>query len=90
MSIVSDEFNHLVRDALNHMYDHVYLQVHPLTRQLSNRDEHEAYGLTLHRILMEGIEPLRPPPTTPVTDAAWRPYYALATMRVALRHSLND
>lgn len=77
MSHHTATFNHLVRDALNHMYDHVYLQMHPLTRQLANRGTHETHGMTLHRVLMEAIEALRPPPATPATDAAWRPYYAL-------------
>jgi len=56
------EFRHLVRSALAHLYDHAYLQNHPLAAMLdldSNADQvTRAQGM--RRILLECIEMLRP------------------------------
>jgi len=56
------EFRHLVRSALAHLYDHAYLQNHPLAAMLdldSNSDQvTRAQGM--RRVLLECIEMLRP------------------------------
>jgi CheY-like chemotaxis protein len=56
------EFTHLVRSALAHLYDHAYLQNHPLVSMLDlgvNSDQvTRAQGM--RRILLECIEALRP------------------------------
>ncbi|MCS7222218.1 MAG: response regulator [Anaerolineae bacterium] len=71
-------FSHLVKDALAHLYHHAYLQRHPLAGLLVADPTQELGGLTLHRVLLEAIEALRPPPRIPPTSAAWRPYLALS------------
>jgi CheY-like chemotaxis protein len=70
-------FSQLVRDALAHLYDHAYLQRHPLAGLLIADSAQELGGLTLHRVLLEAIEALRPSPRVPSTAPAWRPYLAL-------------
>lgn len=70
-------FSQLVRDALAHLYDHAYLQRHPLAGLLVADPAQELSGLTLHRVLLEAIEALRPSPRVPPTTPAWRPYLAL-------------
>ncbi|UCC63894.1 MAG: hypothetical protein JSV36_02205, partial [Anaerolineae bacterium] len=56
------EFTHLVRSALAHLYDHAYLQNHPLAAMLdldSNSDQvTRAQGM--RRVLLECVEMLRP------------------------------
>jgi CheY-like chemotaxis protein len=68
----------LLRDALVHLYDTSQLQTHPLTRLLAqapNPDGRKA--LTLHRMVLEALERLRPPAHVNPGDPAWRPYAAL-------------
>jgi CheY-like chemotaxis protein len=72
-----DQFSQYVKEALAHLYDHVYLQLHPLGEALVIGSDTEAKGMTLHRILLEAVESLRPAPTIPASDPAWRPYFAL-------------
>ncbi|MBI3958814.1 MAG: response regulator [Chloroflexi bacterium] len=69
-------FEHLVREALGHLYDHAFLQIHPLSHLLMDQSADEA-GITLHRLLVEKIEHLRPVAFVPLTAPAWRPYMAL-------------
>ncbi len=70
-------FTRLVREALGHLYDHAYLQCHPLAELLVPDSGQALGGETLHRVLLEGIEALRPSPRIPPTSPAWRPYLAL-------------
>ncbi len=70
-------FAHLVREALNHLYDQAYLERHPLNAVLAADAAGDAGVPTLHRLLLEGIEALRPPPHVSRTAARWRPYLIL-------------
>ncbi len=59
------EFGRLVREALGHLYDPVYLQTHPLARLLPATPGARATGLgkALRQSLLDAIEALRPEPT---------------------------
>ncbi|GAB4566085.1 MAG: hypothetical protein Kow0047_17200 [Anaerolineae bacterium] len=70
-------FARLVKEALTHLYDHAYLQAHPLSALLAAEGEVPIGGMTLHRVLMEELEALRPSPRIPPTAPPWRPYRAL-------------
>mgnify|MGYP005852575445 CR=1 FL=1 len=70
-------FARLVREAIGSLYDHPYLERHPLTEALVPESAQETAGLTLHRLLVEAIEALRPPAHVPRTVARWRPYLTL-------------
>lgn len=72
-----EEFVQALREALNHLYDPVHLQLHPLNRTLIPPGQGPRDVDSLHRILLENIERLRPDPGVPTTDPAWRPYFAL-------------
>ena len=72
-----DEFARLVKEALTHLYDHAYLQRHPLSSLLLSNPTREISGLTLHRVLVQAIEALRPSPRVPPSAPTWRPYLAL-------------
>ena len=68
-----------VRDALTHLYDHVYLQRHPLARRLVPSD---AVGVRtraqeLRRILLNAIEALNPGDRISVRAPERRPYAVL-------------
>ncbi len=67
---VEPEFLREVRDALGHLYDHAYLQRHPLTERLAPGDAAAARtrGQELRRLLLDAIEALKPGMdlTTPV------------------------
>ena len=71
------EFTRLVKEALTHLYDHTYLQRHPLATALLPDAAREVGGLTLHRVLIEAIEALRPPASLPPSAPTWRPYLVL-------------
>ena len=70
-------FAHEVRDALIHLYDHVYLQDRLLAGLLASGSSYEIRGRSLHRVLLEGIEALHPAADVPPRSAAWRPYRVL-------------
>jgi CheY-like chemotaxis protein len=70
-------FAQQVRDALSHLYDHVYLQEHPLAGLLAPAAGYASRGRSLHRVLLETIEALRPAGDVPPRSAAWRPYRVL-------------
>jgi non-specific serine/threonine protein kinase len=75
-----DAFPRLVRDALRHLYDPVYLQTHPLTRWAglapeaapggARRGGSVAGGAALRRCLLEAIAALQPPGPEPAAGAA--------------------
>ncbi len=70
-------FARLIKEALIHLYDHAYLQCHPLASLLVVNAPQELDGMTLHRVLLEAIETLRPSSRVPPTAPVWRPYLAL-------------
>lgn len=83
-----DPFSRLsLRRALKQWSNLVELGKHPLTslrivqqrHQAACREERErAYGLTLHQVLREAIEALRPEEAEPdYTDKRWRPHLLL-------------
>lgn len=72
--IDSSTFNEWVQEALSHLYDHAYLQSHPLSSLLAAGPEGQAVGRTLHRVLFESVEDLKPPRGTPTASAVWRRY----------------
>jgi len=69
-------FAELVQDALAHLYDYGYLQVHPLVGSLLPARP-PAPGRALHALLREAMEGLRPPHETPGQAPAWRAYRCL-------------
>ncbi len=73
MQPLTASFVQQVKDALAHLHDQSYLQLHPLTARFV------AVGINvpLHDLLCKTIEELRPAAHLPVADAAWRPYRAL-------------
>lgn len=79
MPAVSREcFAEQVLDALPHLYDHVYLQRHPLSQLLAVGPSDGARGRTLHRILIEAIGQLKPSRDTPQLSLSWRKYQYFA------------
>jgi len=72
-----EAFSQQVQDALAHLYDHVYLQQHPLARLLSSRPGEAAHGRTLHRVLVEAIGELKPARDARQSSTAWRKYQYL-------------
>lgn len=73
------DFDHLVKDALNSLYDYAALALHPLGSLLDNTGtEGNCRSHRLHDLLIQAIETLRPPAGTLPEDAmAWRPYRVL-------------
>lgn len=73
-----------LRRALKHWSNLVVLGKHPLAslrivqqrHQAAHREDREiAYGLSLHQVLREAVEALRPEEAEPdYTDKRWRPY----------------
>lgn len=76
MKTTDASFVQQVKDALSHLHDHAYLQLHPLASALASALPAEAKN-SLHDRLCAEIEALRPPERLPSTDAAWRPYLSL-------------
>ena len=68
------EFNELVLDAYNHLYDLVYLRTHPLSRLGENATEQSAKenAWQFHNLLIQTIQELNPGPQAPVNSAEWR------------------
>ncbi len=67
-----DTFGRLVQDALSHLYDHSYLQTHPLANLFAIEGASETHGQGLRRILLEAIQQIAPPPATPFQSPVWR------------------
>lgn len=67
-------FEEYVHEALSHLYDHLYLETHPLAALLAAGPRERARGRTLHRLLMEAVDALNPPDRTPYRSLAWRKY----------------
>ena len=67
-----DAFGRLLQDALSHLYDQPYLQTHPLATLFAVTTPTETDGHSLHRILLEAIQEMAPPPATPSHSPVWR------------------
>ena len=74
-----DEFRRQVRDALEHLYEPVHLETHPLLAQVAGPPDSDRLtrAQRLRGLLKEAIETLRPQQGTPSTSPAWRAYLAL-------------
>jgi len=71
-SQVSNRLHDDVQAALEHLYDYVFLQGHPLATVVGTALEGWHRGATLHRLLVETIERLKPPDGTPAHSHLWR------------------
>jgi len=79
MPIESAEFRKLVKDALDHLYDTAYLEVHPLLPHLTGADtsNRATHAQKLRSLIKESVEMLRPPQGMPSRSPEWRSYLAL-------------
>jgi CheY-like chemotaxis protein len=73
------EFRKQVRDALEHLYDTVHLETHPLLSRLPipASDSRLTRAQRLRGLLKETIEALRPQEGAPLGSSEWRSYLAL-------------
>jgi len=69
LSLVAD-----VQEALEHLYDYVFLQHNHLSSVVGTTVEGWHRGASLHRQLVETIDRLKPPPGTPPHSQLWRRY----------------
>jgi CheY-like chemotaxis protein len=74
-----EEFRKLVKDALEHLYDTAYLEVHPLLTQVSGvtTANRSTRAQALRSILKDAVEELRPPEGLPSGSPEWRSYLVL-------------
>ena len=72
-------FRKQVKDALEHLYDTAYLQVHPLLSQITDiiPADQTTRAQKLRGLLKDTIEALRPQQGSPSTSPEWRSYLAL-------------
>jgi hypothetical protein len=79
MTIESQDFRKLVKDAVEHLYDTAYLEVHPLLSHLTgvNTANRATNAQKLRSLLKESVEILRPPQGMPSRSPEWRSYLAL-------------
>lgn len=75
--IDQESFVELVHGALAHLYDHAYLQGHPLAESLAPETMPDARGRALRRLLLHGLQDLKPPPEAPLDSPGWRHYQYL-------------
>jgi CheY-like chemotaxis protein len=77
--MVTDEFRKQVKDALEHLHDTAYLQVHPLVSQIAwpATPQQTTHAQRLRDLLKEAIESLRPQPGSPSEAPESRSYLAL-------------
>jgi CheY-like chemotaxis protein len=75
----STEFRKLVRDALEHLYDTAYLEVHPLLDHITGvaTAHRSTRAQELRGLLKKSIEALRSPQGMPSRSPEWRSYLAL-------------
>lgn len=74
--ITRASFREQVRQALLHLYDYERLRELPLGQWLGAEPGYTGKG-TLHQILLDAIQALRPEPGTPPAAPAWRTYQIL-------------
>jgi len=74
-----EEFRKMVKDALEHLYDTAYLEVHPLLAQVSviTTANRSTRAQALRSILKDAVEELRPPEGLPSGSPEWRSYLVL-------------
>ena len=74
-----EEFRKLVKDALEHLYDTAYLEVHPLLTQLSAVPtfSRSTRAQALRSVLKDAVEELRPPEGLSSGSPEWRSYLVL-------------
>ncbi len=74
-----DTFHKQVKDALEHLHDAAYLQVHPLLSQTASQvaDSQQTRAQRLRAWLKNAIEQLRPAQDLPSSSPEWRSYLAL-------------
>ncbi|MEW5717805.1 MAG: response regulator [Chloroflexota bacterium] len=79
MPIEFDAFHKQVKDALEHLHDAAYLQVHPLLSQIASEvaDSQQTRAQRLRAWLKNAIEQLRPAQDLPSSSPEWRSYLAL-------------
>src|SRR5258708_6436807 len=65
-----------VHDALGHLYDFPFLETSPLSASMRLPDRGEG-GISLHRILVDAIERLKPSRDVAADSAAWKNYRLL-------------
>jgi CheY-like chemotaxis protein len=79
--MVSQEFRKQVKDALEHLYDTIYLQTHPLLTQIAGPTTTNPVtrAQKLRGLLKDAIESLRPQQDSPsnAPREVWRSYLAL-------------
>jgi CheY-like chemotaxis protein len=77
--MVTDEFRKQVKDALEHLHDTAYLQVHPLVSQIAwpATPQQMTHAQRLRDLLKEAIESLRPQPGSLSEAPESRSYLAL-------------
>lgn len=63
-----------IQQALEHLYDYVYLQELPLASLAGGAGQGWNRGAALHRFLIETIDRLKPPSSTPAHSPLWRRY----------------
>jgi CheY-like chemotaxis protein len=75
----TNEFRKLVKDALEHLHDTAYLQVHPLVSQIAwpATPQQMTHAQRLRDLLKGAIESLRPQPGSPSEAPESRSYLAL-------------
>lgn len=69
-----DKFVQYVEETLDHLYDHPYLETHPLAHLLVGNRIDEPRSHELQRLLLHAIQELRPPPDLPYSSLGWRKY----------------
>lgn len=73
-----ETFERHVEDALAHLFDHFYLQFHPLGELLAADTPPALRGRALSRVLVEAIERLKPAQDAPANSLAWRKYHYIS------------
>ncbi len=73
-----ETFERHVEDALAHLFDHFYLQFHPLAGLLAADAPPAQRGRTLSRVLVDAIERLKPGQGVPDNSLAWRKYHYIS------------
>lgn len=82
------DFTRGVRDALRHLHDPVYLETHPLARQLAApTDNSLPAGKTLRQVLLHAIAALRPEPAS--VDRRASRLHDLLTLRYVEAHAVD-
>jgi hypothetical protein len=80
----ADDFEALVRDGLQHLFDPAYLQTHPLAAYIdAARSDRVARGRLVRQALLDAIQALHPGSSVTAASHAWRAYRILELRYVA-------